>query len=100
MFRCCKGQGSNPNSALDFIRPFSLLLIKFPVHLCIFTRYGLTISFKETKSGAVLSTSGLGKLKKASLFSVADTPIVKVSVFTYLGHDISNNDEKCYTDFH
>jgi len=32
--------------------------------------------------------------KETSLFSVADTPIKNVSVFTYLGHDISNNDDK------
>ena len=34
--------------------------------------------------------------KEASLFSVAGTPIENVLGFTYPGHDISNNDEKCY----
>lgn len=32
--------------------------------------------------------------KETSLFSVVDTPIKNVSVFTSLGHDISNNDNK------
>ena len=37
--------------------------------------------------------------KEASLFSVADTLIETVKAFTYLGHDITNNDEKSFTDF-
>ena len=45
----------------------------------VFTRYGMTISFKKTKTHCF----GLPDLaKEASLFSVADTPIEKVSVFT------------------
>ena len=63
---------------------------------CIYTVWCDQIIKKDQK--IVPWTPGLGKGGKASFFSVTDTPITNVSVFTYLGHDISNIYEKRCTD--
>ena len=58
-------------------------------------RFGLTISFKKTKT-QVFNDSELAKSK--TLFSNGDAVIENVQQFTYLGHVITTDKEVCFTD--
>ena len=58
-------------------------------------RFGLTISFKKTKT-QVFHENEL--TKRETLFSIDGTEIENIQQFTYLGQVISNNKEVCFTD--
>ena len=58
-------------------------------------RFGLTISFKKTKT-QVFNNAELAK--EASLFSIQGNKIENVQTFTYLGHVISSNEVNCFTE--
>ena len=58
-------------------------------------RFGLTLSFKKTKT-QVFNNNELAN--KDTLFSVEDVKIENVDEFVYLGQVITNNDSKCFTD--
>ena len=58
-------------------------------------RFGLTISFKKTKT-QVFNNNELAT--KEHLFSIGPEKIENVQSFTYLGHVITNNENDCFTD--
>ena len=59
------------------------------------TRFGLTISFKKTKT-QVFNDKDLAQ--KETLFSIGDQIIGNVQQFTYLGQVITNDMTVCFTD--
>ena len=58
-------------------------------------RFGLTVSFKKTKT-QVFNNDELAK--KSSLFSIQGNDIENVLNFTYLGHVITNDENNCFTE--
>ena len=58
-------------------------------------RFGLTISFKKTKT-QVFNNNDIAD--KPSLFSIGDQKIENVQEFTYLGQLITTKENACFTD--
>ena len=58
-------------------------------------RFGLNISFKKTKT-QVFNNNNLAS--KSSLITVDNQKIENVSDFTYLGHTMTTDEEKCFTE--
>ena len=59
-------------------------------------RFGLTVSFKKTKTQVFNCPELVDKL---SLFKIEDETIENVKKFTYLGQDISNDKNECFTQY-
>ena len=58
-------------------------------------RFGLTISFKKTKTQVF---NNLELAKKPSLFSIQGNDIENVLDFTYLGHVVTTDENQCFTE--
>gem|GEM_PF-4889121 len=59
------------------------------------TRYGLTISFKKTKT-QVFNQPELAN--QPTLFSIGSNVIENVQDFVYLGHSVTTEEDGCFTE--